>query len=188
MQTYTGRPFRFDSPVDLELAIKDVAVPLARLPRFGGHTNKTLSVAEHSCAVAHILNGWYARPLVCLHGLMHDAHEAFTGDIVAPLKRFMKDVHLFDISELQAELQCNIMAALGIPMLSKLEEIELIHKADIVACKIERDLYMESSYEWDIDDIKYDKTLCVLYRQGNNSSVEANTKDFIRTFRQFKGE
>lgn len=154
MQTYSGGAFRFDEPTSLELNIKDISRPLSRLPRFNGHTSRPLSVAEHSLVVRRILHNWGMNELVQLHGLMHDAHEAFTGDIISPFKRFLYEVMLVDIAAIQAEIQVNIFAAFNIPMLSRLEFVEQIKKADLYACKLERDLVMKSSLEWDIDDTK----------------------------------
>lgn len=164
MQTYSGRAFRFDEPTNLELNIKDISRPLSRIPRFNGHGSKPLSVAEHSLIVRRILHNWGASEMVQLHGLMHDAHEAFTGDIIAPFKRFLREVLLCDIEAFQAEIQVNILAAFNIPMLSRLEDIALIKKVDLYCCKLERDLVMKSSLEWDVDDtIVYDQSDYEMY-------------------------
>lgn len=59
-----------------------IAVSLGRLVRWCGQGSRPYTVAEHSIRVASILP---AR--LKLAGLLHDAAEAFIGDIPAPLRR-----------------------------------------------------------------------------------------------------
>lgn len=67
-----------------EVTIEDIAGCLSLLVRFNGALGP-LSVCEHSLAVAdyakHILN---CTPAEELAALLHDAHEAFIGDITRP--------------------------------------------------------------------------------------------------------
>lgn len=155
MQTYTQRAFRYDQPYDLEIHPEDIIRPLCVLPRFSGHASYHLTVAEHSLVVAKMVELDGGSDLAVLHALMHDAHEAFTGDIPSPFKRYLRDEWAVDINEIQATFQTNILAALDIPMLTDIHSQELITQADIRACKIERDLFMSSNLQWDIDDIAY---------------------------------
>jgi hypothetical protein len=73
------------TPFDLDwrhVNIVDISHSLARICRFGGHTYGFLSVAEHSVAVSHLV----PRELA-LTALLHDASEAYLGDLVRPLKK-----------------------------------------------------------------------------------------------------
>lgn len=157
MQTYSGGAFRFDMIGDLELNIKDISRPLSRLPRFNGHTSRPLCVAEHCLVVRRLLHKWGYGELVQLHGLMHDSHEAFTGDIVSPFKRFLKDVLRCDIGVLQDSIQVSILDSFSIPMLENPDQVAAIHSADLQACRLERNLVMKSSLEWDIDNVQVDR-------------------------------
>ena len=65
---------------------KDIAHGLAHLCRFGGHTAQYYSVAEHSLHVAAMLMRQFGDEDLALAGLLHDAAEAYLGDIVRPLK------------------------------------------------------------------------------------------------------
>lgn len=81
IQTYTGRRFYPLSPDPKEVVIKDIARALAMQCRFNGHVQRFYSVAEH-CVLASIL----APEAFALEALLHDAPEAYVGDMVRPLK------------------------------------------------------------------------------------------------------
>lgn len=190
MQTFTKRPVRFDAMHDLEIDIEDIILPLSRLPRFCGHTSRPLTVAEHSLAVQAMVLDFKASPITQLHALLHDAHEAFTNDIPAPFKRFVLADWGFDIDYVQAQMQFNIMAALGIPPLTSIEDAELISRMDGIACKVERDIYMKSPLQWDVDVLDYPKNYTDFYpeRQWTTGVIAGNFrsqyKDLINAIRQ----
>lgn len=83
MRTYSG--LRVDPmhvrPEDVNVV--DIAHALARQCRFNGHCGGWLSVARHSVDVSRRLD---AEPVLAKWGLMHDAPEAWLGDISRPMK------------------------------------------------------------------------------------------------------
>jgi hypothetical protein len=77
-------------PFDLDATlvdIVDIAHSLARLCRYNGHTEGHYSVARHSILVAGRLAATGHPRDVQLAGLLHDAAEAYLGDMTSPLKR-----------------------------------------------------------------------------------------------------
>lgn len=64
----------------------DIAHALSLINRFTGHTTRPYSVAEHSLLVADLAEAADATPVVQMAALMHDAHEAYTGDVSSPVK------------------------------------------------------------------------------------------------------
>ena len=63
-----------------DIDIRDIAHALACTSRFGGHTREPISVAQHSVYVSYFC---LTQPL---QGLLHDASEAYLGDVPEPLK------------------------------------------------------------------------------------------------------
>lgn len=84
----TGRGEYFDllNPVPEMVNIKDIAFALSRVCRFGGHCISFYSVAQHSALACRL-----AAPQLKLEALLHDASEAYLGDVPQPLKRLLPD-------------------------------------------------------------------------------------------------
>ncbi len=85
MQTSRRKQFFFENPEAYDYDIQEIAEVLARIPRFAGHVG--YSVAAHSVFVAELVaEHWNdSRYLRAAH--LHDAAEAFYGDMVSPLRR-----------------------------------------------------------------------------------------------------
>lgn len=71
---------------DNVISIEDIAHALAQINRFTGHANRPYSVAEHSLLCVDIAERLQLSPFGQMAALMHDAHEAYTGDITSPVK------------------------------------------------------------------------------------------------------
>lgn len=84
--TRTGRYFDFIDPKPDMIDILDIAWGLANSCRFGGQCLSFYSVAQHSVIVSHLVP-----PADAFTGLMHDAAEAYIGDMVGPLKQLCPD-------------------------------------------------------------------------------------------------
>jgi len=82
--THTGRRVQLDEPDPDVVCLDDIAHALARITRFTGHGHAPLSVAQHCCMVSarcpNEAGAW---------GLLHDAHEAYIGDISSPMGRLI---------------------------------------------------------------------------------------------------
>jgi hypothetical protein len=78
-------PIYGTEPHDIDL--RDIAGHLSRICRFAGATQSFYSVAQHCVLVADLLAG--QGPITQLYGLLHDAHEAYVGDITTPMRRLM---------------------------------------------------------------------------------------------------
>jgi hypothetical protein len=108
--SHSGRKIRgpLETPPE-DIVIEDIAVGLAYLIRFRGMTGKTYTVAEHSVLCAkHFLN--LGDIPTARAALLHDAHEAYTGDIVSPQKR-----HIPGWREYETAWEIKVRSALGLP-------------------------------------------------------------------------
>lgn len=83
MATSSGRVWPLLTASAEDVHWPDIARQLARLPRFSGCTDAGVySVAQHSVAVMRLVD-----PAARGHALLHDAHEAYIGDMITPMKR-----------------------------------------------------------------------------------------------------
>ncbi len=87
IKTYKGNRFFYDNVRGNSIDIEDIAHALSHLGRFTGHTTEFWSVAQHSLLVAEKMPGIPEEKLVAL---LHDAAEAYTGDLASPLKAYLK--------------------------------------------------------------------------------------------------
>jgi uncharacterized protein len=79
--TFTGIRINPINPDINAINITDIARALSNCCRFGGHVRKFYSIAQHSVIVSNLCD-----PEDALEGLLHDASEAYLGDMVRPLK------------------------------------------------------------------------------------------------------
>lgn len=73
-------------PDERSIDIRDISHGLSNICRFTGQTSTFYSVAEHCMHVSSIVKARTGDPFLELGGLLHDAHEAYTGDISSPMK------------------------------------------------------------------------------------------------------
>lgn len=139
IQTYTGKVFKPFAPEPSMVCIEDIAHALAHICRFGGHCRFFWSVASHSVCVSRSV-----RPELAVYGLLHDAAEAYVGDIVSPIKR-----ELADFADIEARAQDCILEALGLPPPLERHHDE-IRSADLGQLAVERAvLHHAKPQEWE---------------------------------------
>ena len=104
-QTFTGKQFWPLDPKAEEVDLRDIAHALASQCRFNGHSIKFYSVAQHSVLVSEIVDASQV-----LAALLHDASEAYVGDIVKPLKLFLPK----EFKEIELRIEDEIFRHFGI--------------------------------------------------------------------------
>lgn len=140
--TFTGKTVQPLSIRPEDIDIVDIAHALSQVCRFGGHTLNFYSVAEHSVLVADLV----PEP-VRLHALLHDAAEAYTGDLIAPLK-YGLGLKTRWWKSLERRFDAAIAAALGLAPMSPDFKL-LVKHADLVALATERrDVMPNDGKEW----------------------------------------
>ena len=93
IQTYSGVQFYPEVVADTDFNIRDIAHSLGKLCRFNGHCLTFYSVAEHSVHVSRNVPDEYA-----LWGLLHDAAEAYLGDMCRPVKPLFEGYKAIEIN------------------------------------------------------------------------------------------
>lgn len=148
--TFVGKQFY---PLDArpeDICIEDVAHALSHICRYGGHSREFYSVAQHSIYVQEVIcdeMGLHHEYDLQLAALIHDATEAYMGDMVRPLKVSMPEYRA-------AEERLNFICYQALcPVLpARLEWEAVIKEADNMALMAERrDIINHFNREWNID-------------------------------------
>lgn len=124
LETINGRIIDVLNPDPFAIDIFDIAHGLSMQCRFGGHTVRHYSVAEHSWWVSKLCKPEYA-----LQGLLHDATEAYLCDIPTPIKRLLPDYY-----KVEGGLWEVIANKYGVPV----EMHESVKEADARMCITEK--------------------------------------------------
>ena len=136
MQTFSGRKIEIENPDATEIDVEDIAHHLSHICRFQGATTEFYSVAQHSCLVAAIVPSHLR-----LQALLHDAAEAYLGDLIYPVKRTIGAPYV----DLEDRFEVAIAQRFGLPCLMTPE----IKHADRVALATEqRDVMNRSHHVW----------------------------------------
>lgn len=170
IETVSGKLINPTNPNAEAISIHDIAWSLSRQPRFAGHTitQTPYNVAQHSVYVADLVlriledKQLYATFLsdisdvtddhlfgidtdemksLYLKALLHDGHEAYTGDIPSPIKRIPELTETLKLMEMK--LDHAIRTKFELEELTASEKI-LIKYADKLAQAIEAYQFMPS--------------------------------------------
>ncbi|AYM60601.1 hypothetical protein At1D132_45940 (plasmid) [Agrobacterium fabrum] len=104
----SGKWFDLLDPWNSDFSINDIAQGLANICRYSGQCRGFYSVAEHSIHVSNTVEEFK------LEALLHDATEAFLGDITRPLKLLLPRY-----KEIEATVEDAIFARFGLDATSK---------------------------------------------------------------------
>lgn len=90
--TVSGIRVDLNEPTPDMIDIRDIANSLSKICRFNGHVSHFYSVAQHSVLVCYLFaeseGGMFS-----LEALMHDAAEAYLGDVIKPLKVILRKTY-----------------------------------------------------------------------------------------------
>jgi hypothetical protein len=131
IETFTGRYFDYAAPAAEDVSVTDIARALSHTCRFGGHTSRFYSVAEHAVLVRWLVRRSVEAPELWLAALHHDSHEAYVGDIPTPLKHHLGQPY----REMRHAIDVAVGERLGIHPDNF--ENDHIRKADALALRIE---------------------------------------------------
>jgi len=109
-----------------QVHIEDIAHALSLICRYGGHCRVHYSVAQHSCILSNNLYSMmkykWVRSRLAVIALLHDASEAYTGDIIKDVKYSSR---IIGLTQLESEIQTIIYRRFGLtPTIQVLEMIK----------------------------------------------------------------
>jgi hypothetical protein len=128
--TYSGT-FDIMNPRAEDVSLDDIAVALSRIARWGGHNRVNITVMQHCMMVADAVS----QPAK-IHALLHDAAEAYLGDIPAPWKSGVV-IYGRPIDIIEEEIMAAIYESIGIDMPTP-EIAREVEAADMRQREIER--------------------------------------------------
>ena len=141
LQTVSGRRVNPFDPDPEQLDIEDIARALANLCRFGGHSRVFYSVAQHSVIVSELVEQRGGDAEDVFAALMHDASEAYLGDMPHPIKHRSPLGAAFKAAE--GHLEDGIRERFGIK-----PDVPEIKRADRALLATERRVFSGESWHW----------------------------------------
>lgn len=162
--TYSGKHFHLDDIEANEVDIFDIARALSNVCRFNGHCREFYSVLQHSYHVA-----WLVGPEFRLQALLHDASEAYLGDMIRPVKRILPQ-----FKALEERVERHIFRTFGLP-----EELspEVKHADNVLLATEMRDLMLH------VDTDLPDPLLMTITPWARGSDFEVGR--FLSLYHQF---
>jgi uncharacterized protein len=95
--TFSGMHFDLAEPTPEMVTIVDIAHHLSQVCRWAGATKKFYSVAQHSVFLSYIVPDHLQR-----WALVHDAAEAYIGDVTRPLKNMIPEIRAIEFRIMRA--------------------------------------------------------------------------------------
>lgn len=131
----SGEYFDFEAPETSVFGIEDVAHGLAMICRFTGQCRRFYSVAEHCVIASH-----HVAPEFAFEALMHDAAEAFIGDVSKPLKDILPEYRV-----IEKRIETAVLGRFGLtPHLSP-----AVKEIDVRMLATEQRQLMHNRDDWD---------------------------------------
>lgn len=152
IDTYSGRKFNYETPTVEMICIEDVAHSLARHCRYNGHVAHFYSVAEHCVILSH-----YVPEELALPALLHDAVEAYIGDIPAPFKDMHPALH-----DYETKVMTLVIDAFDLGHVSS-EDWKKVMYADKQICMDEMEHLMKGAPRWAMEPLGVPRRKFVCY-------------------------
>jgi len=135
--TYSGRKLDLLSPNPDIISIEEIAMSLSRECRFHNQTGIVYTVAQHCLEVSALCSTWEGR----IWGLLHDAGEAYYGDLTTQLKNQPMIRDFWSYMERQWFEMFAVKYGLKLPMPPE------VKSADMVMLAIERRALLPDTVE-----------------------------------------
>lgn len=139
---YSGGKIDLLNPKPEDIRIEDIAKGLGYKAHFSGLTPFYFSIASHSLLVCDLVpREYHTNAKLMMYILLHDASEAYIGDMVKPLKD-----HMPEFRKVEKRMQAVVYEAFGI----KEDYHTFMKEYDIRAFYLELEqFYKDESHELD---------------------------------------
>lgn len=127
-ETFTRREIDINNVHESMICERDIAHALSNICRFGGHTIEHYSVAEHSILVAALAPEDFK-----LEALLHDAAEAYVGDVIKPLKNLLGNTY--------SDIEDRFMTAISKKFNLNPIKLAAIKQYDLLALDLEHEAF-----------------------------------------------
>jgi 5'-deoxynucleotidase YfbR-like HD superfamily hydrolase len=141
LQTVSGRWVNPFDPDPEQIDSGDIARALANVCRFGGHSRAFYSVAQHSVIVSRLVEERGGDAEDVFAALMHDATEAYLGDMPHPLK------HRSALGAAFREAEAHLERAIA-ERFSIRGDVPEIKRADRALLATERRAFSAETWHW----------------------------------------
>ena len=131
----SGNYFDLQDPSASRFEVTDIAHALSNICRFTGHTRQFYSVAEHSVLCSYLVP--HEDRMIAL---MHDAAEAFIGDVSSPLKKILPGY-----KAIERGVEEHVFSTLGLPYPFP----PSVKKADRIMLRLEQSYLMRNEFRWE---------------------------------------
>lgn len=135
--SYSGRPLEVLRPTPDDILLVDIAHHLSMVCRFGGAVRRFYSVADHSIYVSRLVETPGA--------LLHDATEAYLGDVIKPIKNQLGAAY----ADLEKLWEAAIATRFGLP--PDFSSDPAVKRADVQAVQAERRDLLVGGGPWSVD-------------------------------------
>lgn len=167
--SYLGRKIYLRNPDIDRIDIIDIAHALSLICRYNGRTKKFYSVAEHCIHCACLTSNEFK-----LEALMHDAAEAYLGDVTRPLKMLLPDY-----KKLEKKWEKAIRERFNLYP----DEIPEVDHNDGVLCATEmKKLFIPLKHEQPLSKVSLDESYD--WFVFNNFTPEEAEKQFLNIFEE----
>ena len=141
----SGLYFDLSDPREDQFTIEDIAGALSKICRFGGQIECFYSVAEHSywCGYQAECDGLTPDEIAAV--FLHDAAEAFVGDVVKPLKLL-----LGEFGRIERRIEGVIERKFGIDFGKHKKAIQKIDHEMLIAER--RSMFSADDVQWEGED------------------------------------
>ena len=124
MILHSGRLVEFGELKPSDIDIRDIAHALAHTNRYNGHAPSPWSVAQHSLACMSLARHYGEPAGTQLGALLHDAAEAYIGDIIRPVKGMFHGIQ--DVENVVQNIIYDGLGVLPPEQISRITGIDLM--------------------------------------------------------------